>query len=136
MLWSQYKSATIRCSEFLRKQITRIPNIANWNYNFLTLQTLEFQKKMTGIIGIKNGIGIPLTMRVLEIKTKNWNSQPSSAHLPCLPLHFSPHPNVTPSSVDCYFFLGGCHNHHCRVSPPVASSLRHHLLSGTCPSWQ
>ncbi len=26
------------------------------------------------------------------------------AHLPCLPLHFLPHQNGTPSSVDCYFF--------------------------------
>jgi hypothetical protein len=46
MLWTQYTSATIRRSEFLRKQITRIPNISNWNSNFLTLQTLEFQKKI------------------------------------------------------------------------------------------
>jgi hypothetical protein len=46
MLWSQYKPAAIRRSEFLRKQITKIPNIANKNSNFLTLQTLEFQKKI------------------------------------------------------------------------------------------
>jgi hypothetical protein len=46
MLWSQYKSTTIRRSEFLHKQITRIPNIANRNSNFLTLQILEFQKKI------------------------------------------------------------------------------------------
>ncbi len=45
MLWSQYKLATMRHSEFLRKQITRILNIINRNSNFLTLQTLEFQKK-------------------------------------------------------------------------------------------
>ena len=45
MLWSQYKLATIRRTEFLRKEITGIPNIANRNSNFLTLQTSEFQKK-------------------------------------------------------------------------------------------
>ncbi len=45
MLWSQYKSAPMRCSEFLRKQITGIPKIANPNSNFQTLQTLEFQNK-------------------------------------------------------------------------------------------
>ncbi len=79
MLWSQYKSATIRHSKFLHKQITRIPNIANRNSNFLTLQTSEFQKKNpTGIFGIKNWIGIPLTMEVPEIGTTNQNSQPSA----------------------------------------------------------
>ncbi len=78
MLWSQYKLATIRRTEFLRKEITGIPNVANQNSNFLTLQTAEFQKKNpTGIFGIKHGIGIPLTMGVPEIGTKNWNSQPS-----------------------------------------------------------
>jgi hypothetical protein len=77
MLWSQYKLGTIRHTEFLRKEITGIPNIATWNSNFLTLQTLEFQKENpTGIFGIKNGIGILLTMGVPEIGTKNWNSQP------------------------------------------------------------
>jgi hypothetical protein len=36
------------------------------------------QKKIpTGIFGIKKGIGIPLWIGVLEIRTKNWNSQPS-----------------------------------------------------------
>jgi hypothetical protein len=80
MLWSQYKLATIIHTEFLHKQITGIPNFANQNSNFLTLQTSEFQKKNpTGIFGIKNGIGIPLTMGVPvpEIGTKNRNSQPS-----------------------------------------------------------
>jgi hypothetical protein len=39
---------------------------------------LEFQKTIpTGIFGIENGIGIPLTMGVPEIGTKNQNSQPS-----------------------------------------------------------
>ena len=46
MLWSQYKLATIRRTEFLRKEITGIPNITNQNSNFLTLQTLELQKKI------------------------------------------------------------------------------------------
>jgi hypothetical protein len=78
MLWSQYKVATIRCTEFLCKQITGIPIIANRNSNFLTLQTLEFQKKNpTGIFGIKNVIEILLMMGVPEIGTKNQNSQPS-----------------------------------------------------------
>jgi hypothetical protein len=77
MLWSQFKLATMRRSEFLRKQITEIPNFANGNSDFLTFQTSEFQNP-TGISGIKSGIGIPLPMGVPEIGTKNWNSQPSS----------------------------------------------------------
>jgi hypothetical protein len=65
-------------TEFLRKEITGIPNIANRNSDFLTLQTLEFQNKFpTGIFGNKNRIRIPLTMGVPEIGTKNQNSQPS-----------------------------------------------------------
>jgi hypothetical protein len=46
MLWSQYKLATMRRTEFLREEITRFPNIANQNLGFLTLQTSEFQKKI------------------------------------------------------------------------------------------
>jgi hypothetical protein len=46
MLWSQYKLAMIIHTEFLRKQISGIPNFANRNSNFLTLQTSEFQKKI------------------------------------------------------------------------------------------
>jgi hypothetical protein len=77
MLWSQYKLAMIIRTEFLRKEITGIPNIANRNSNFLTLQTSEFQKKIpTGIFGIEHGIRIPLTKGVAEIGTENWNSQP------------------------------------------------------------
>jgi hypothetical protein len=77
MLWSQYKLTTIIHTEFLCKQITRIPNFANCNSNFLTLQTSEFQKKIpTGIFGIENRIGIPLTMGFAEIGTKHQNSQP------------------------------------------------------------
>jgi hypothetical protein len=77
MIWSQYKLATIRRSEFLRKEITRIPNNANRNSDFLTLQTSEYVKKnLTAIFGIEHGIGIPLTKGVPEIGTKNWNSQP------------------------------------------------------------
>jgi hypothetical protein len=34
------------------------------------------KKKPTGSFRIENGTGIPLTMGVLEIGTKNWNSQP------------------------------------------------------------
>jgi hypothetical protein len=38
---------------------------------------LECQKIIpTLIFGIENRIEIPLTMRVPEIGTKNWNSQP------------------------------------------------------------
>ncbi len=75
MLWSQYKLATIRRTEFLRKEITRIPNIANRNSDFMTLQTSELKKKNpTGIFGIEHGIGILLTMVVPEIGTENWNS--------------------------------------------------------------
>jgi hypothetical protein len=78
MLWSQYKLGRIRRTEFLRKEITGIPNIANRNSNFLTLQTSEFQIKFpTGIFRIENGIRIPLTMGVPEIGAENWNSQPS-----------------------------------------------------------
>jgi hypothetical protein len=44
---------------------------------FLNFSTAEFEKNfLTGIFGIKNGIGIPLPMGVPEIGTKNWNSQP------------------------------------------------------------
>jgi hypothetical protein len=86
MLWSQYKLATIRHTEFLRKEITGILSITNRNSNFLTLQTLGFQKKNpTGIFRIKNKIGIPLTMGVAEIGTKNWNSQPRLAFSRRLP---------------------------------------------------
>jgi hypothetical protein len=46
MLWSQYKLATIRRIEFLRKEITGIPNIPNQNSNFLTLHTSGFPKKI------------------------------------------------------------------------------------------
>jgi hypothetical protein len=49
MLWSQYKLATMKRSEFLRKQITGIPNFAKWNPNFLTFQTSELKKNPTGI---------------------------------------------------------------------------------------
>ncbi len=59
------------------QEIAGIPKIANRNSNFLTLQKSEFQKKNpTGIFGIVNGIGIPPPMGVLEIGTKNRNSQP------------------------------------------------------------
>jgi hypothetical protein len=75
MFWSQYKLATMRHSEFLRKQITGIPNSANQNFNFLTFQTSEFQKKKNGVSGIENGIRILLPMGVPEFETKNWKSQ-------------------------------------------------------------
>jgi hypothetical protein len=42
----------------------------NQNSNFLTLQTVEFKKKMTGIFRIENRIGIPLTMGVLDLEPK------------------------------------------------------------------
>ncbi len=46
MLWSQYKLAAMRRSEFLHKQITGILNFANQNSSFLTFQTSKFQKKI------------------------------------------------------------------------------------------
>ncbi len=53
-------------------------------FQFLDFSTAEFEKKNpTGIFGIKNGIVIPLPMGVLEIGTKNWNSQSSVAALSC-----------------------------------------------------
>jgi hypothetical protein len=46
-------------------------------FQFLDFSTVEFEKNFqTGIVGIKNGIEIPLLMGVPEIGTKNWNSQP------------------------------------------------------------
>ncbi len=46
-------------------------------FQFLNYSTAEIEKNFpTGIFGIENGIGIPLTMGVPEIRTKNWNSQP------------------------------------------------------------
>jgi hypothetical protein len=78
MLWSQYKLATMRCSEFLCKQITGIPNFCKSEFQFSDFPDIGISKK-TGIFGIKNGIGIPLLLGVPEIRTKNWNSQPSLA---------------------------------------------------------
>ncbi len=49
----------------------------NRNSNFSIFQQRNSKKNLTGIFGIKNGIGIPLSMGVPEIGTKNWNSQPS-----------------------------------------------------------
>ncbi len=60
----------------------RIPNFKigipiSWFFNS------GIQKKNpTLIFGIENGIGILLTMGVPEIRTENWNSQPSS----CTPI--------------------------------------------------
>jgi hypothetical protein len=60
----------MRCSEFLCKQITGILNFANRNSDFLTFQRLEFQKKKTGISGIRNRIGILLPMGTQESEPK------------------------------------------------------------------
>ncbi len=67
----------IRCTEFLRKTMFWIPNFGIgipiwWLFNSGILKTIP-----TRISGIRNGIGILLTMGVPEIGTKNWNSQPS-----------------------------------------------------------
>jgi hypothetical protein len=106
MLWSQYILVTIRRTEFLRKEITRILNIANWNSNFLTLQISEFQKKNpTGIFGIKNGIGILFMMGVPEIGTKNWNSQPSRYGLGATMTVLAP--AATTREYDWRYCLGG-----------------------------
>jgi hypothetical protein len=51
--------------------------ISELEFQFLDFSTAEFEKNFpTGIVGIKNGIGIPLPMGVPEIGTENWNSQP------------------------------------------------------------
>jgi hypothetical protein len=89
MLWSQYKLATIRRTEFLRKEITRIPNIANQNSDFLTLQTSEFQKKNRPVS--------------LESKTESefrlrWGSQKSESKI------------GIPNQVDWHAIIGKC-NH-------------------------
>jgi hypothetical protein len=44
MLWSQYKLAAMKNSEFLCKQITCIPNFANRNSDFLTSRNRNFKK--------------------------------------------------------------------------------------------
>jgi hypothetical protein len=76
MLWSQYKLVTIIHTEFLRKQITEIPNFANRNSDFLTLQTSEFQKKSNqNLLNRKQNRNSPYK-GVPEIGTENWNSQP------------------------------------------------------------
>jgi hypothetical protein len=50
----------------------------------------KFQKKNpTGIFGIEHRIGIPLTMGVPEIGTKNRNSQPSNAEILTIALQIS-----------------------------------------------
>jgi hypothetical protein len=67
MLWSQYKLATIRRTEFLRKEITGIPNIANRNSEFFDSPDIEISKKHpTGIFLLhhlhlnKNRFAFPL----------------------------------------------------------------------------
>jgi hypothetical protein len=83
MLWSQYKLATIRRTEFLHKEITRNPNIPNQNSDFLILQTLEFQeKKPTRIFGIENGIGILLRWGSQKSEPKIGISNQEIAELP------------------------------------------------------
>ncbi len=75
----------------------------------------NFKKKLTGIFGIENGIGIPLAMGVPEIGTENWNSQPRSLLLLPLPsplpslLPPSPLPSLLPSHHHCHC---NCHHHH------------------------
>jgi hypothetical protein len=67
----------------------------NRNSNFLIFQQRNLKKKNpTGIFGIENGIGILLSMRVPEIRTKNWNSQPSlceSISMPYSQPHYTKH---------------------------------------------
>ena len=45
-------------------------------FQFLNFSRAGFKINLTGIFGIKNRIGIPLTMGVPKIGTKNQNSQP------------------------------------------------------------
>ncbi len=55
----------------------RISEFWNRNSDFSIFQQRNSIKFFpTGIFGIGNGSGIPLPMGVLEIRTKNWNSQP------------------------------------------------------------
>jgi hypothetical protein len=77
ILWRQYKLATIRHTEFLRKEITGIPNIAKSEFQFSDSPDIGIsKKKLTEIFGIEHGIGILLTMGVPEIGNENQNSQP------------------------------------------------------------
>jgi hypothetical protein len=135
MLWSQYKLATIRRTEFLCKKITGIPNIPNGNSNFLTLQTLDLKKNPAGIFGIKNGSRILLPMGVPEIGTKNQNSQPSPHPLRCLPPSLPlqslppPSPSLSLTQHPCCHCHCSCH-HRCRhrhrlppLLPPQSPSL-------------
>jgi hypothetical protein len=53
--------------------------ISESEFRFLDFSTAEFEKIfLTGIFKNENGIGILLPMGVPEIRTENWNSQPSS----------------------------------------------------------
>jgi hypothetical protein len=42
---SRWYSLEMRCTEFLCEQITRIPNFANWNTNWITSQQWNSKKK-------------------------------------------------------------------------------------------
>ncbi len=133
----------------------------NRNSNFLTLQTSEFKKYFpTGIFGIQNGIGIPLSMGVPEIGTENWNSQPSPpmrgtfwATFGQSPLrdkvlqwgaHFGPHlvevHCVTKSSNEGHILGHIWSKSAVRESPPtrgifVFATFGHCLLRDICVQW-
>ncbi len=67
----------MRCIEFPRLFFSEF-QISESEFQFLNFSTAEFEKNFpTGIFGIENRMGIPLPMGVPEIRTKNWNSQPS-----------------------------------------------------------
>ncbi len=76
MLWSQYKLATKRCTEFLCKKLLEFWKSQIGIPIFWLSRNWNFKKKLTGIFGVVNGIGIPPPMGVPEIGTENWNSQP------------------------------------------------------------
>ncbi len=77
MLWSQYKLATKRCTEFLCKKLPEFRKLQIGIPIFWLSKNQNLKKNPTGIFGIVNRIGIPPPMGVPEIRTKNRNSQPS-----------------------------------------------------------
>jgi hypothetical protein len=69
MLWSQYKLATKRCTEFLCKKLLEFQKLQIGIPIFWLSRNRNFKKNPTGIFGIINEIGIPPQMGVPEIGT-------------------------------------------------------------------
>ncbi len=57
--------------------VIRYSEFWNQNSNFSFFQQRNSKKNLTRIFGIENGMGILLLMGVPEIRTKNWDYQPS-----------------------------------------------------------